>query len=461
MSIDVLIIGAGPTGLLLASVLAQYGISLRLVDKKTRPSQTSKALSVFARTLEIFDQLGIAEAAISRGLKLSGFQLYANGNPLAQVSLKDIDSYFPFVLSLPQSDTEQLLEASLKPLGVKVERSLSFVNLTQNDRGVTASLCHADGQQETCEARWLIGCDGARSTVREVAGLTQPITSLDTTVDLADVQLDWNLSPDQFRMFYATDGVVGAVPLPQTNYWRLIVSLPSDVESTEEPDLNVLEQITSQRSHHPVHLSQPIWISRFRIRQRMVKSVRSGRVLVAGDALSSHSPLGGQGMNTGLQDAYNLAWKLALVIQNKANLDLLDSYEVERKPVSKALLNTTGRATQIMMTQNPILQQLRHAVIRFAAHSDWIQHQIGNTLSELTVHYRHSPIVQEGSFSSFGLLRRVKAGDRAPDAILQQGEKTLRLFQVLSLLKLNLLLFSGQDQNQVNLAQTWKPNFLI
>lgn len=453
MPIDVLIVGAGPTGLLLASVLARYGVTLRLIDKNPYPSRTSKALTVFARTLEIFDQLGIAETAISRGRKLSEFQMYANGKPLAQMSLTDIDSCFPFVLCLPQSETEHLLETSLETFGVRVERSLTFTGLTQDDQGVTATLCRADGQSETCETKWLIGCDGARSTVREVTGLTQPSTSLDTTIDLADVQLDWALPPDQFRIFYAEDGVVGVVPLPQVNYWRLIVSLPPDTEPSAAPNIDFLEQVMIQRSHHTVHLSHPIWTSRFSIRQRMVESVRNQRVLVAGDALSSHSPLGGQGMNAGLQDAYNLAWKLALVIQNKASEELLDSYEAERKPVSKALLSTTGRATRIMLIQNPILQHLRHTALRFGSRFNVVQHRIANLLSELTVNYRNSPIVQKDAFSSFGVSGKLQAGDRAPDVVLQAGENSLRLLQVLSPLKHTLLLFSGQNPSSTDIAK--------
>jgi 2-polyprenyl-6-methoxyphenol hydroxylase-like FAD-dependent oxidoreductase len=440
MPVDVLIVGAGPTGLLLASVLARYGISLRLIDKRPHPSQASKALSVFARTLEIFEQLGIAEAAIAKGCPLSDIQLYAQGKSLAQISFQGIDSAYPFVLSLPQSETEALLESTLGPLGVQVERSLSCTDLTQSETGVTATLCDASGQVETCEAAWLIGCDGAGSTVRDITGLTRPSTSLDATFDLADVQLDWDLPPDRFRVFYGSDGVAGVIPLPQENYWRLIVTVPPEAESRDEPDLSWVEQAVGRRSHHPVHLSQLIWSSRFSIRQRLVDSVRRGRVLLAGDALSSHSPLGGQGMNTGLQDAYNLGWKLALVVQNQAQAALLDSYGAERLPISQALLTITAWGTRFLMTQNPILPPIRRAAMGLALRSSWVRHRMVSTLSELTVNYRNSPIVQEEA----GKFSQLRVGDRAPDVVLHRNHHPIRLVQVLSPQQFTLLLFTAK-----------------
>lgn len=461
MGIDVLIVGAGPTGLLLASVLARFGVSLRLIDKCPHPSQSSKALTVFARTLEIFEQLGISEAAIAKGLPLSDFQLYARGNSLTEISLRGIDSRYSFVLCLPQSETEALLESPLEPLGVQVERSLTFTDLTQNDESVTATLRRDNGTVETCQAKWLIGCDGARSTVRDVVGLTRSGTHLNATLDLADVQLDWDLSRDRPRAFFEKDGVVGVVPLPQDNYWRLIVTVPPEAESREEPDLNWVEQVMQARSHHSVHLSHPIWSSRFSIRQRRVDSVRRGRVLVAGDALSSHSPLGGQGMNAGLQDAYNLAWKLALVVQNQAQVGLLESYGAERLPISQSLLRTTAWGTRFMMAQNPILQPIRHAIMGLIGRSNWLEYRLTNTLSELTVNYRSSPIVEAGP----GKFKQLKVGDRAPDVELHRDNHAISLLQVLSPQIFTLLLFTGQQAEPealpqlVHLAQEAEAHF--
>lgn len=458
MAVDVLIVGAGPTGLLLASVLARYGVSLRLIDKRPHPSQASKALSVFARTLEIFEQLGIAEVAIAKGIPIPRVKLYTQGDSLAEISFQGIDAAYPFVLSLPQSETETLLASTLGPLGVQVERSVAFTELSQTDEGVTATLRHGDNRAETCKAKWLIGCDGAGSTVRDVTGLTRPGTSLNITFDLADVQLDWNLAPDCFRVFYGSDGVVGVIPLPQDNYWRLIVTVPPEVEPRGEPDLDWLEQALRARwskdrprgpSQHPVRLSQPIWTSRFSIRQSMVDSVRQGRVLLAGDALSSHSPLGGQGMNTGLQDAFNLGWKLALVVQNQAHAALLDSYGAERLPVSRALLFTTAWGTRFLMGQNPMLPPLRRVAMGLAFRSGWVRHRLVSTLSELTVNYRNSPIVQEGA----GKFSQLKVGDRAPDVVLHRNDHPIRLVQVLSPRQFTLLLFTAKTSEPQELAR--------
>lgn len=463
MSVDVLIVGAGPTGLLLAAQLARHGIKPRLIDKNPQPSEKSKALALFARTLEIFDDLGIAEEAIARGRKLHGFNFYSDRKHLAQISIDKIDSFFSFVLCLPQYETERLLGECVESLGVKIERLVTFTALEQDADGVTATLSHDDGQQERCRATWLIGCDGARSAVRKSAHLMYTGVDLANPFLLADVRIGWNLSPNEPHLFYHTDGVLAAIPLPEDGYWRIIADLQPDANPPENPDLNLFQQLVVERSHFEVPITESLWMSSFIIRQRMVETPRSGRVIVAGDALSSHSPVGGQGMNTGLQDAYNLAWKLALVIRNQGREELLDSYQAEREPVSKSLLTATEWATRVVTLRNPILQQLRQSLIGFITRFDSLQHRIATTLSELNVNYRTSPIVQEdGEFPQVGRLnvmdwldfnRGLKAGDRAPDARVQTVEGARRLFQVLSSPKHNLLVFEGKSTNPANHAR--------
>lgn len=462
MSVDVLIVGAGPTGLFLAAQLARHNIKPRLIDKNPQPSKKSKALAVFARTLEIFDDLGIAEEAIARGRKLHAFNFYSDRKHLGQISIEGIDSFFPFVLCLPQYDTERFLGRCVEGLGVNIERPVTFTTLEQDADGVTATLSHPDGQQERCRARWLIGCDGARSTVCESAHLTYTGVDLANPFLLADVRIGWNLSPNEPHVFYHTDGVLAAIPLPEDGYWRVIADLLPNADPPENPDLNLFQQLVAERSHFEVPITEPLWMSSFSIRQRMVATPRCGRVIVAGDALSSHSPVGGQGMNRGLQDAYNLGWKLALVICNQGREELLDSYQAEREPVSKSLLTATEWATRMVTLRNPILQQLRQSLISFITRFDSLQHLIASTLSELNVSYRTSPIVQEDSkFSGvrklnlidwFDFNREPKAGDRAPDVMVQTVEGARRLFCLLPGLKHNLLLFEGKSTTKVNYA---------
>jgi 2-polyprenyl-6-methoxyphenol hydroxylase-like FAD-dependent oxidoreductase len=355
---QVLIVGAGPTGLLLAAGLARYGIKARLVDKNPEPVQSSRAIGVFARTIEIFDDLGIAEDAIAQSLPLQGFYLYAEGKSIAHLDLQQRRTCFPNALSLLQSDTEAILTNLVERLGVKIERSTTLVGLEQDAEGVTARLTHPDGAEERCRTAWLIGCDGARSTVRKEVGLEDRGTTLPASFILADVEKKWELAPAEAHICLASDGVMAIFPLPQENHWRIIASWPHET-LPDDPELPLFEELVRRRSHLPPQLSQALWTSSFRVRQRMVTQARKGRVLVAGDALSSHSPLGGQGMNTGLQDAYNLAWKLAAVLHNRANSSLLDSYAAERLPISQKLLIGTGLATRFMLIDRPGLRQIR------------------------------------------------------------------------------------------------------
>lgn len=455
MSVDVLIVGSGPTGLLLAAQLARHGITPRLIDKNPQPSDKSKALAVFARTLEIFDELGIAQEAIARGRLLYGGNIYSQLDRIAHINLGRIDSFFPFVLCLPQYETECLLGRYVESLGVKIERPVTFTTMEQDTDGVTTILCHPDGQQERCRAAWLIGCDGARSTVRESVGLTYGGVDLNNQFILADARVDWNLLRDEIHLFYSADGVLAGIPLPQENYWRVIADFPPDAEPPEHLALSLFQRLVIERSHLNVSMSDPLWMSRFSIRQRMVGTCRSGRVIVAGDALSSHSPIGGQGMNTGLQDAYNLAWKLALVIRQQGRVELLDSYPAEREPVSESLLNATEWGTRIVTLRNPVLQNIRQSLLGFFTRFDRVQHHLATTLSELNVNYRNSPIVQENSSfplpapgnlrNWFDFHRGPQAGDRAPDAMVQVVGGLKRLFHVFCDLKHNLLLFNGKD----------------
>jgi 2-polyprenyl-6-methoxyphenol hydroxylase-like FAD-dependent oxidoreductase len=464
---DALIVGAGPTGLLLAAELARHGIKPRLIDKNPHPSKTSKALAVFARTLEVFDRLGIADEAVKRGRKLHALNVYADSKRIVRINFDKLDSCFPFALSLPQSDTEDILAHLVENLGVRIERSVTFSSLEQDNDGVTATLSHADGREERCRVSWLIGCDGAHSTVRQAAGLAYQGVDLEASFLLMDVEIDWNLSPHEPHIFLTSNGELAAFPLPEDRFWRLIVDVPSERELPEEINLPLLQQLFNERSHLQANLTNPAWTSSFTIRQRMVDKSRIGRVFVAGDALSSHSPVGGQGMNTGLQDAYNLAWKLALAIKGGASTDLLNSYPIEREPVSKLILASTELATRTVTLSNPIHKQIRRYVAGFLTSFDSVQKSIVNTVSGLKVNYRKSPLVQEEySFllpnsypKKLNLIdwwhfrHGLKAGDRAPDIMVQTKDGKQSLYHVLSGVKHHLLLFAGQVTNPDNYAR--------
>lgn len=466
MSNDVLIVGAGPTGLLLAAGLARYGIKPRLIDRNPQPSQTSKAIGVFARTLELFEDLGVAEEAIAQGIPIRAFNVHI-GNKQIELDLQQGKSFLPTLVVLPQSQTEAILEQLVEQSGITIERSVELTDLEQDNQGVIATLTHADGHQEQCYSQWLIGCDGAGSTVRKAARISDEGKTIPSLAVLADVEAEIPLANDEFHAFVSGEGIVGIIPLSQQNCWRLIADLPPEKTIADEPDLSLFEEMARTRANLQIALKKSIWTSSFRFRQRMVSECRKGRIFVAGDALSSHSPVGGQGMNTGLQDAYNLAWKLALVIRNQASAELLDSYQAERLPISKTLLMETEFLTRGILQRNPVVGQIRGAIATVIARVSPIQQQIINTLSELNINYRNSPIVQNDPAFLFSLHTQQpslknwlafrngpKAGERTPDIKLHTPEGKKRLFQVLSnSLKHTLLLFAGTTLDLEHLHQ--------
>jgi 2-polyprenyl-6-methoxyphenol hydroxylase-like FAD-dependent oxidoreductase len=457
MSNDVLIVGAGPTGLLLAAGLARYGIKPRLIDRNSHPSQNSKAIGVFARTLEVFEDLGVAEEAISTGVPLRAYNIHVDDKHI-QLNLDEGNSFLPNLIVLPQSQTEAILGKLVERLGVSIERSVELTALEQDRDGVTTTLFYADGREEQCRSNWLIGCDGAGSTVRKTAEIMDEETTIPSFAVLADVETEIPLANDEFHAFVSADGIFGVIPLSLKNHWRLIADLPTDAEILNDFNLKLFEDIAKKRSHLQLTLTNSLWTSSFRFRQRMVSQCRKGRIFVAGDALSSHSPVRGQGMNTGLQDAYNLAWKLALAICDRASIELLNSYQAERLPISKALLTGTDLVTRGVLLRNPLIGQMRRAVASLVAEFNPIQKRIIETLSELNLNYRNSPIVQEDPAlllslhtkrpslkNWFAFENAPKAGDRAPDVYIQTVDGTRRLFDLFSnRLKHTLLLFAGK-----------------
>lgn len=453
---QVLIAGAGPTGLLLAAGLARYGVTVRLIDQKPEPAQSSRAIGVFARTLEIFDDFGIAQDAIAHGLPIQGFNFHTDGRLSARIGLEARRTCFPNALSLLQSDTEALLTRLVEGLGVAVERSTTLIGIEPDTAGVTTTLVHSDGSEERCRTAWLVGCDGAGSTVRKEVGLPDSGKTLPAPFILADVEKPWPIAPAEAHIYLAADGVMALFPLPQENYWRIIASWPEET-LPDNPERPLFEKLVEMRSPLSPQLSHIAWTSRFQVRQRMVSEARRGRVLVAGDALSSHSPLGGQGMNTGLQDAYNLAWKLALVLHHRASETLLDSYGAERLPISQKLLLGTGLATRLMLAKQSGLQQVRRWVPSAVSRLAPLRSLLIETVTELNVHYRNSPIVLPEPSLVRALLtnsahprawldfqKGPRVGERAPDVEVKTPQGPQRLAQLFSkALKHTLLLFAG------------------
>jgi len=342
---EVLVVGAGPTGLMLSGLLARAGVRPRLIDRRDSTLQESRALAIGARTLEVFDDIGIAKRALARGRPMIAIEAHDGDRTVATIEIDDVESSFPFGLCLPQYDTEQLLLAYDETYDVRPEWSAELIGLEQFDGRVEAILRHGDGHLERVSARYLVGCDGAHGRVRHHAEIRQHGEDLRKKFLLADVSTKWDLFGNHLHAFFSEYGAFAAIPMPKNKAWRILAEYDGP-DAGEHPDLAVFKQIIAQRTPLDPEVFDPVWTTAFNAYQRRAGVFRKGSVLIAGDAAHSHSPIGGQGMNTGLQDAYNLAWKLAMVVKGTAGDSILDTYSHERTSVADAVLSMTGRATK-------------------------------------------------------------------------------------------------------------------
>nr|AKD43496.1 Monooxygenase [Streptomyces minoensis] len=345
---QVLVAGAGPVGLALAYELARRGIPLRLIDAKDAPATTSRAVATHPRTLEAYDQMGLVEEMLKRGREIRAFTLFQDGRRLARLDAdySTMPTRFPFTLAIEQTATEEVFRDALADLGVVPEWGTSLERIAPDDDGVTVGLSHTDGRDETVRVPWLVGCDGGHSTVRRSLELPL-IGEANQTWLLADAPMTSELPPNSIYWVRTDGGTLMAVPLADDR-WRLLDTAETDYDGDPDRLAARFERKLSQGLGHQVRIGTPTWVSVFTAQQRMVPNMRVGRCLVAGDAAHVHSPASGQGMNTGIQEAVNLAWKLAMVVEGHARAELLDSYTSERVPVGEALLESTKKATQMI-----------------------------------------------------------------------------------------------------------------
>ncbi len=411
---QVLIAGAGPVGMTLANELVRNGIHVRVVDKAAARTDKSKALVLWSRTLELFDDAGYAEAFLPFGIKALGAQIATGREVLARVAFDSIDSRFPYALMIPQSETERVLEERLEARGVEVERRVELARFADKGDSVQAILTHPSGEEEPVDADWLIGCDGAHSTVRHGLGLTFEGETLQSDWVLADGMVHGLQHKDRIQIFWHRDGILACFPIG-ADRWRVVADLGAAEGEGKRADPTVaeVEALLTHRGIEGLTFTDPFWLASFRINERKVKDYRHGRVFLAGDAAHIHSPAGGQGMNTGMQDAFNLAWKLALVIDGSARETLLDSYSPERSAVGERVLRDAGRLTEVAIMRNPIAQGLRNTVVKFATSFPAIRHRIADQLTEMDVGYPESPLTVANGQGTPG----PKAGERWPDRL--------------------------------------------
>ena len=443
MDIDVLIAGAGPTGLTLAAQLARSGVSFRILDKGRGPTDLSKAIGVQARTLEILDILGDAETLVSRGNQARHFNIYDGADRILKLDFPGLDSRFPFLLVVPQSETEKALMQTLDWYGVSVERNTALSALVQDASGVWATVSGPDGKEEQIRARWVAGCDGAHSTVRHL--LSMPFTGeeyLDGFM-LADVRVSWNRPQDELYLFLHEGRLIAFFAFPDGRY-RIIADLPPDQASPESaPALADCQRLVDERVPFPAQLSDPEWTAYYRIHRRIVPRLQEGRVFLAGDAAHIHSPAGAQGMNTGIQDAFNLGWKLALVAQGCAGDSLLASYHEERYPVERAVLQGTDFLLKMASLKTPALRSLRDHALPLISSTRAFQTIAAERISEISVDYHDSLCLTDRDYT-----KGLRPGERAPDGELEREDGSrIRLYQLLREGKFLLLAFADIEDD--------------
>ena len=418
MDTDVLVVGAGPTGLMLANQLARRGVRALIVDRHPGPALETRALGVQARTLEIYAHLGIVGRALELGKRATGANMWAEGHRAARLPLGDIGrglSPYPFLLILGQDDNERLLGEALRDQGVTVAWNTELVGLAQEPDRVIARLKQPDGTTREVSAAWVAGCDGARSAVRELNGIAFHGAPYEHVFFVADTQMTGPMVPDELNVYLWRQGFHLFFPMRGTDHWRVVGIVPSALRGREDLTLDALMPSIRQEAGSGLSLQGCSWFSTYRIHHRRAERFRDRRCFLLGDAAHIHSPVGAQGMNTGLQDAYNLGWKLALVICGDGREALLDSYESERIPVAQRLLGTTDRAFSLIVSDSGVAglfrMRLAPKLFALALRLQRVQHLAFRTISQTGIAYPNSPL----SETLPGLPAAApRAGDRFP-----------------------------------------------
>jgi 2-polyprenyl-6-methoxyphenol hydroxylase-like FAD-dependent oxidoreductase len=418
----VLVVGAGPTGMTMAIELKRFGFDVRVIDKSDHQAAHSQALVVQARTLEQLERYGLAAEAVARGRKLNKVRFWSEKKNIVTFALEQIPSPYPYVLFLPQSETETILNAKMESLGVQVERKTELVSFTREEDAVSAVLRHGDGSEEKISPRWIVGCDGAHSTVRERAGIPFEGGGVGLSFFLGDLEVEGPDAPTDELVIHLHKGNVVFMGRLSDKFIRVIVALHSEQGEDSQRELSIRDfQNAVDDAGIQIRIRSSEWMTPFRVNDRQAAQYRAGNVFLAGDASHIHSPVGGQGMNTGIQDAANLAWKLAAVARG-ADDRLLDSYQEERGEVGKALLRFTERGLKMATASSPWMESVRDVLAPIISGLHSAQKAITAFISETAIEYGSSSIVAD--HGGDGVLR---AGDRMPDLTLRSAGKSSSL----------------------------------
>jgi 3-(3-hydroxy-phenyl)propionate hydroxylase len=450
---DALVAGAGPVGLTLASELRRHGATPRIVDKAAGPKNISKAMILHVRTQEVFDAMGTLTAAKSRSVPLRSVELVAYGKYIGQWNLEGIDTPVVHPVILGQDRTERLLGERLVELGGRVDWNVEATSFTQNAEGVETTLKHADGREEKVRSRYIVGCEGSNSMVRKSLGLSFEGERYEGEQFIqADCKIRWSMPKGRSYLFLTGHGYMMVIEMPDDRV-RVFISLPDNAaKAAHDPDEVVVEDLNAvpplrevetalnQLSGLDATLSDDTWRARYRTSHRYADRFRVGRAFVAGDAAHIHVPLGGQGMNTGIQDAFNLGWKLAYALRGTAKPSILETYQEERHPVAEALIHGTDRAYKFVLHANDMLRSAVGFLGPFAIKLDAVQTKFRNTLEEVEIAYPKSALTKEAARAS-----GPTAGQRVIDApiVSMPSMETVRLWDLLKGAHWTLLLLPG------------------
>jgi 2-polyprenyl-6-methoxyphenol hydroxylase-like FAD-dependent oxidoreductase len=446
---DVIIVGAGPTGLSLAAQLIRYGISFVIFDKKEGVTDLSKALVVHARTLEIYDQLNLAQQAVEGGEVVQKGALLHDGKISAHLDFSDFGgrlSPFPFFLIFEQSKNEHLLYEHLKQMGKDVQWQTEMESLTQDANGVKAVIKNANGQTQIISAQYLVGCDGASSPTRHLLNAKFEGSTYPRLFYVADVDMECETDKHMFNAALGDTSFVLIVPMQGEKQWRLIGNMPEhDYENQVSPEVSYdeVENKVKQLVRRPLDITNVRWFSTYKVHTRHAEKFQYGRCFLAGDAAHVHTPAGGQGMNTGIQDVYNLAWKIAFVLKGYAGDVLLESYNEERLANAKKLLQTTDQFFNVAASEqwyfrfirNNILPSVASFVSQFGAAKEFLFPMV----SQIGLNYHDSSLSRHDGDSNFD----VKAGERMPYFLVDGAS----VYNKLRAPKFHLLVFSDGEND--------------
>ena len=411
---EILIVGAGPTGLTAAMELTRLGIKVRIIDKAEAASTTSKALAVQARTLELFEQRGLENQMLELGNEAHYASLYSNDKLLGSVDFNRIPSRYNYILLIPQSDTEKVLREKIESLGVTIEWKTELINFVQDENNrIIADIKLPDGTIEHINPVYLISAEGAHSIAREIFGLKFEGKTLGQNYALGDVFIEGDIPTDRLSVFSNNNGFSAVFPM-LNNRFRLMVTDVDHTKTDPAPTLEELQKLFEETAPVKVRLSDLQWSSRFGVNSRMLHTLQVGNVFFGGDSAHIHSPAGGQGMNTGIQDMINLCWKIAFTLKGKSTANILETYQEERVPVLKKLLGTTEKATSIFNSTSPATHWIMNYFFPFIIDWDFIQNKGASVVSQTNINYDKSPLSLDSN-----ALGSLSSGDRIPNTTLK------------------------------------------